>query len=170
MGAVAVLEPISQAGLTVGHALSVPMLTLPPPSPAMLARLHVIHRLTRELPQVPLTTEHLLHGGMYARTIRIPAGTLMNGSAIRCATILILHGDCAVTAGDSLVELHGYNVLPGSPGRKQSFLTLSDVEMTMIFPTTSQTVEEAENEVFAEAEELMSRRDDNLNAVTVTGE
>lgn len=143
---------------------------LEPPSPDTLIRLNQIHERTLAFPQAEIATEHLFHGGMYARTIRLEPETLMNGSLIRRATVLIVHGACAVIAGDRLVELEGYNVIPGCAGRKQTFVTRGPVEMTMIFPTQVATVEEAEDEVFAEAEELMSRKDSSRDTIRITGQ
>jgi hypothetical protein len=94
----------------------------------------------------------------------------MIGSRIRLATVLIVHGDCSVLVGDQRVELTGYNVIPGCAGRKQLFLTHGPVEMTMIYPTTFATVKEAEDEVFAEADGLQSRRDGSGDIIVVTGE
>ena len=59
---------------------------------------------------------------------------------------------------------------PGCAGRKQLFWTRGPVEMTMIFPTHAQTVTEAEDEVFAEAEQLQSRKDSSRNTVMITGQ
>jgi hypothetical protein len=42
--------------------------------------------------------------------------------------------------------------------------------MTMIYLTSLRTVEEAEDEVFAEADRLMSRRDGSGDIIVVTGE
>jgi hypothetical protein len=72
--------------------------------------------------------------------------------------------------GDQRVELTGYNVIPGCAGRKQFFWTHGPVEMTMIYPTALGTVEEAEDEVFAESDQLMSRRDGSGDTIVVTGE
>lgn len=147
-----------------------PTTALVPPSPAMLARQDQIHKCTLEFPQAEITTEHLLHGGMYARTIRLEPETIMNGSLIRHATILVIHGSCAVVAGDQVIELTGYNVIPGCAGRKQSFFTRGQVEMTMFYATPIQTVTEAEDEIFVEADELMSRKDGSRDTVTITGQ
>jgi hypothetical protein len=143
---------------------------LVPPSPAMLDKLAQAQEIILAQPQVPVATEHLFHGGMYARTIRLIPGVWMIGSLIRLATVLIVRGDCAVIVGDEQVELSGYNVIPGCAGRKQLFLTRGPVEMTMIFPTCAQTVTEAEDEVFAEAEQLQSRKDSSRDTVTITGQ
>ena len=92
------------------------------------------------------------------------------GSLIKLATVLIVHGDCSVLIGDQRVELTGYNVIPGCAGRKQFFWTHGPVEMTMIYPTALATVKEAEDEVFAESDQLMSRRDGSGDIIVVTGE
>lgn len=152
-------------------ALVAPTLTaLIPPTPAMLEQLAEVNKLILACPQIDLATEHLIHGGMYARTIRLETDTKMMGSLIRLATVLIVHGKCSVLIGNERVELTGYNIIPGCTGRKQLFWTHGPVEMTMIFPTSSRTVEEAEDEVFSEADQLMSRKDGDGDQVTITGQ
>lgn len=141
-----------------------------PASPEALAQLDRVHRVIAACEQIEIATEHLLHGGMYARTIRLAPETVMEGSLVQRATVLIVHGATAVHGGEAVVELAGYNVIAGSAGRKQVFVTRSAVEMTMIFPTAAKTVEKAEDEVFAEAELLMSRADGSRDTITVTGE
>jgi hypothetical protein len=143
---------------------------LEPASEKTRLRLNDLHEWTLQFEQTPIFTEHLFHAGMYARTIRLKPKTLMNGALIKAATLLIIHGPCLMTVGDEVVELAGYNVVPGCAGRKQSFWTKGEVEMTMIFPTAAKTVEEAEGEVFGELDQLMSRKDGNRNSVTVTRE
>ena len=143
---------------------------LTPPSSEMLDKLKVANDVIASCPQVEIVTEHLIHGGMYARTIRRAPGVIAVGSLILRATILIVNGPCTLITGTSRLDLTGYNVLPGLAGRKSLSLTHGDVEMTMIFPTNAQTVEEAENEIFAEADQLASRKDDGKNQVTITGQ
>jgi hypothetical protein len=144
--------------------------TLTPPSPEMLDKMNQANDLIRACPQVEIVTEHLIHGGMYARTIRRGPGVVAVGSLILRATILIISGPCTLVTGDRCIDLHGYNVLPGLAGRKQLSLTHGDVEMTMIFPTSAKTVEDAENEIFAEADQLVSRRDGDRGTITITGQ
>jgi hypothetical protein len=136
----------------------------------MIAQLNEINKLILACPQVEIVTEHLIHGGMYARTIRLQPETKMLGSLVQRATVLIVHGDCSVLIGDRRVELTGFNVIPGCAGRKQLFWTHGFVEMTMIFPTSAQTVTEAEDEAFAEADQLISRKDGSRDTVTITGQ
>lgn len=143
---------------------------LAPPSAKGLECLQHLHELTLCFPQAEIATEHLFHGGMYARTIRLEPGTILNGSLIRRATVLIIHGRCTVTNGDERVEVDGYRIFSGLVGRKQSFRTWGPVEMTMVFPTETLTVAEAEDEVFAEADQLMSRKDSSRDQIAITGQ
>jgi hypothetical protein len=122
------------------------------------------------LPQTPIETHHVLHGGMYARTILIPAGTALTGALIRVPTVLVIDGDTLVTLGNEPVRLAGYHVLPAAAGRKTAFATIADTHVTMIFPTATRTVEEAEAQFTEEADGLCSRRDPTSNHVVITGE
>lgn len=122
-----------------------------------------------QAPQLPIATHHVIHGGLYARTIRIPAGTLLTGAEIKRATLLIFNGHASIAVDDGTIELVGYHVLPASAGRKQAFLAHADTDLTMIFPTAAMTVEACEAEFTDEAHLLMSRHSDR-NTVTITGE
>lgn len=114
-------------------------------------------------------TEHLIHGGMYVRTIRMKAGTYITGALLKIPTTLIVSGGCIVFIGEERIELNGYNVLPGSALRKQVFAAFTDVEMTMVFPTSATTVRQAEQEFTDEYEMLLSNRQDN-EVTLITGE
>lgn len=120
------------------------------------------------LPQVPIATRHVLHAGMYARTICVPAGVLATGVFIRIPTLLIVSGHATLFIGDDDVELKGYAVVPASAGRKQAVYAHADTLLTMLFPTQATSVEEAEQEFTDEPERLGSRH--AANHVTATGE
>jgi hypothetical protein len=120
--------------------------------------------------QVPIRTDHLIHGGMYARTICLPAGAALTGALLKVATVLIVHGDCTVFTGDGELYLRGFNVLPGSAGRKTAFIAHSDTHMTMVFPSDAKSVAQAEDQFTDEPHLLMSRRDSSGDTVTITGE
>lgn len=151
-------------------ALEIPEKLLAPAAQETLDKLAIVNDELLKYEQVPIATEHILHGGMYARTIRLCPGTVMMGSLIKRATMLIVNGPTAALVGDAWVEMDGYNVIPGCAGRKQLFVTRGEVGMTMIFATRAKTVEEAEDEVFAEADLLISRRDGGKDTITITGE
>ena len=118
-------------------------------------------------PQLDIPTHHTLHGGMYARTICLKAGALIVGAHIKVPTVLVLSGDASVFVGGDERERRyaGYHVVPAQPGRKQVFLAHADTHLTMLFPTSAQTVAEAENEFTDEAQALGSRRPQATNLV-----
>jgi hypothetical protein len=121
-------------------------------------------------PQAKIATHHVLHGGVYARTILIPAGTAIVGALVDIPTTLIVSGDCTVALGDGRTErLTGYHVLPASGRRKQAFFAHADTHLTMVFATSAKSVREAEDEFTAEAHKLMSRQPGHANTIVVTG-
>lgn len=108
--------------------------------------------------EVDIPVEHFLHAGMYARTIRVPAGKVIFGALIKIPTTVIVHGHTRVLVGEEVEVLTGYNVIQAGPGRMQVFVAISDIEITMMFATTAKTVEEAEQEFTDEYQLLQSRR------------
>jgi hypothetical protein len=148
----------------------IPGSPIPPMGEYALDRVRELQAQIEELPQVALRMHHVLHGGMYARTCYIPAGHIAACCLVRVPTIVIAAGAANVYVGtDEPLRLEGHNVLPASARRKQVFLTLSDFALTMVYITSAKTVEEAENEMTAEAHMLASRRD-GLNTTIITGE
>lgn len=121
-------------------------------------------------PQVALETQHVLHAGLYSRTIHLPGSVRITGALIKVATLLIVQGDCWVWLGDKTRRLTGYHVLPASAGRKQAFWSIDETFITMVFPTDARDVESAERQFSDEAEALASRRGDTPNQIVVTGE
>ena len=122
-----------------------------------------------ESQQIDIQTEHIIHGGMYSRTIRLKAGEVISGAHYLVPTLVVTDGDCLVSSGDFWVELLGYHVIPASSGRKQIFVARRDTAITMIFRTDAKTIEKAEEEFTDEACRLMSRRSEN-DIFTITGE
>lgn len=142
--------------------------------PAMKAeaveKVRQIERMSlRFCEQVEFPTEHLIHGGMYMRTLHMKADQVLTGALLKIPTTLIVTGDCSVFIGTETIELRGYSVLPGSAGRKQVFLAHTDVSMTMFFPTNAKTVLDAEKEFTDEYEMLMTNRMDCVTTM-ITGE
>lgn len=139
-----------------------------PGLPAMSAQaVDMVRRLEDELigmPQVDIATTHVLHAGMYARTIVIPAGVVLTGALIKLDTVVIVNGNCTVfVGGDQPQHLFGYHVMQAAAGRKQVFLAHDETHVTMLFPSTAPTVEDAENEFTDEAHRLLSRRNHQEN-------
>jgi hypothetical protein len=139
-------------------------------SESAIEKVRDLETVLMELPQEPIGTDHVLHGGMYARTIKIPAGVAVTGTVIKVATLLVFQGDALVNTDDGPIELHGYNVMAASAGRKQVFVALTDTLLTMIFPSAAQTIEQAENEFTDEAHLLLTRRGIGTQRIVITGE
>ena len=137
---------------------------------AAIEKVRMLETMARELPQLVIPTEHLLHAGMYCRTVHIPAGAMITGALIEIATILIVNGDVTMYANDQANNLTGYNVFAASAHRKQAFVAISDCSISMLFPSTAKSVEEAEEQFTSEGHNLMSRHLSEHNKVVITGE
>lgn len=137
-------------------------------SPQAIANVEALEKNIQNCPQVAISTHHVLHGGMYVRTILIPAGVVLTGALVKVATTLIITGDIEVSRGDSSKRCTGVAILAASANRKQAFVAYEDTTVTMVFPTKAKTIEEAETEFTDDAHKLMSRRYQNI--VVITGE
>lgn len=95
---------------------------------------------------------------MYARTIRMPAGTAAVGTLIRVPTLLIVSGTCALTREIASTNFRAITSWRARSTGKQMAWALEDTEITMIFATQAKTVDEAEREFTVEFEQLQNRK------------
>lgn len=141
---------------------------LPSMTPRAIGQVARLEEANLARDQVDMPTDHVLHAGLYARTILVPAGTLFTGALVKIPTLLVVTGEAMVwTGNDKPLHLAGHNVVPAAAGRKQAFLAMSDMALTMIFATEAGTVDEAERAFTDEHDRLASRRDPLLNRVHV---
>lgn len=138
-------------------------------SQSMIENVRNLETELMKISQDSIPTFHLIHAGMYSRTIIIPAGSIIVGSLMKIATILILQGDFIIYTDDGSIEYHGYNVFSGNEHRKTAVVALNDTNATMIFPTNTKSVAEAEDEFTDETHLLFSRHSDAINHITITG-
>jgi hypothetical protein len=124
----------------------------------------------RKMPQVPFVTEHVIHGGMYARTVRVPAHTMLAGVLIKVPTILIVDGDIVMYTGEEVIRHTGYNVFPASASRQAAFLMLSEVRMTMMLATSLSSVRDIEKSFTDDYEMLPSLENASAHRIVITGE
>lgn len=122
------------------------------------------------LPQSPIHTHHVLHGGVYTRSVMVPRGVTITGARIKVPTTLTISGDCVVYIGDEKHHVKGFAVLAGAAGRKQAFHMFEHTWLSMSLATAAKTVEEAENEFTDEADLLMSRSSLGTNTEVITKE
>ena len=136
-----------------------------------LAKVYRLEEAMRESgDHLNLVTTHLLHAGLYHRTLFIPSGVLVAGTLVQIDTTVIVYGNITVYVEGEPLLLTGYNVLPTYAGRKQAAYAHSDTYFTMSFATKAKTVEEAEEEFTSEFADLWSRRADALNVTMITGD
>jgi hypothetical protein len=130
---------------------------IPAMTKAQVDKVRILESIAQKHPQFNIPVEHFLHGGMYVRTVKIPAGVVITGVLIRLETTIIISGDAMIHTGEKWIERKGYNVLPAAAGRKQIFVALTDVNLTMFFPTKAKTVKDAEEQFTTEADLLQNR-------------
>lgn len=152
---------MSEALATVGSAI-------PATTPEALDIINRVEAEMRTMPQIDLKTEHILHAGMYARTVRLAARVALVSVLIKVPTVLTVNGKCRVFAGDSWHDFDGYQVLPAEAGRKMIYVTFAPTEITMVFPSNAKTVEAAERE-FTDDDEMLLSRQCSGDIVTITG-
>ena len=142
---------------------------LPPTPPETIEKIARLEVELRKLPAAQIQTEHVIHAGMYARTVRLPADMVVTNTIIKIPTLLIVHGRCALFAGKQWHEIKDYQVIPGSAGRKQVVVTIEPTAFTMVFATKARTVAEAEAEFTDQADDLISRAQGDNDLVLITG-
>lgn len=107
--------------------------------------------------QTTLPVRHVLHAGLYARSVTVPAGVMITGALVKIPTVLIVSGDCGIWLGNEFLRVKGYRVFSAGAHRKQIFIAKSDTDLTMCFPTDAKTVREAEEQFTDEAHLLQNR-------------
>lgn len=149
----------------IGALSGIAFATLGAPSDSTLEAIKAAEEIVGASPQTEITTQHTLHAGMYARTMKLPAGHVLVGALIQVETIVVFDGDADVLAGDASVRLTGNHVIAASAMRKQIYKAHSDCYITAIFATDAKTVEEAEEQATQEFKRLASRRAGNQNII-----
>jgi hypothetical protein len=117
-----------------------------------------LEQVILQAPQVDLGTTHVVHGGMCARTIFIPAGTVLTGAVTNLDNVCVLSGDITVTTRDGPKRLTGFHVLPADKGFKRAGVAHADTYWTTVWPTGLTDITEIENEMTEEATQLQTRR------------
>jgi len=155
-------------------AASLPLATgviIPSMSDEAIGKVRNVEDLVNRQVQLQFHTEHIIHGGIYFRTILMPVGSVFSFALIKESTTVIFMGSVSVYVGDGApIQFEGYNILPASANRKVATYAHTDVTMTMLLATDAQSVEEAEKQVTDEVDLIASHRDENTNSVLITGE
>lgn len=140
------------------NSLTTETAQIPSMTDEQIAKVFELEKAMSEFPQSHLETHHLIHAGMYVRTIYVPAGSMFTSVTVKIPTVLTVCGDCTVYLGDSSVRVTGYNVFPAAANRKQAYLAHGDTAISMAFPTQVRTVDAAELESVADPALLATSR------------
>ena len=110
-----------------------------------------------KMPQVDLGTTHELSGGIYARTIYIPAGVALTGLVHKKDHINIVMGDITVSTDEGMKRLTGYHVLQTKAGMKRVGFAHENTAWTTVCQTALTEIEAIEDELVEEADKLQTR-------------
>jgi len=120
-------------------------------------RIEQLESAILKVAQTDLRTTHELSGGVYARTIRIPSGTVLTGASHKKDHINIMQGDITVSTDDGMKRLTGQHVLATKAGMKRVGFTHADTIWTTVCHTNLTDIAEIEAELVEEPEKLQSR-------------
>lgn len=109
---------------------------------------------------VQIETWHHFADGLVARTILIPAGTMLTGAPHRAEHLNIAHGDITVWTEAGMRRLTGYHVLPSLPGAKRVGFAHADTWWTTVHlnPNNERDIAALEDALVENAQSLQSRR------------
>jgi hypothetical protein len=150
--------------------LSLPFNSLPATSAVGIANINAMTTIIRKVGSDKFKTKHLVNGGIYTRTVIVPAQTMFTGVLLKVPTTLIVVGKISIYIGEKTIRLKGYNVLPGSANRQCAFYTHSTVGMSMCLATKSTSVAEIQKEFTDETHLLVPLENTDEHEIVVTGE
>lgn len=93
-----------------------------------------IYRLEAELlklPQVEMPVDHTFCNGLYARTMHIPAGTVLTGAVHKDESFFVVRkGTLIVTTDDGTAQVGSGFMSVTKPNTKRAGIALTEVEVT----------------------------------------
>lgn len=115
-------------------------------------------RINAALPQVDLKTTHVINGGIYSRTLHIPAGVAVLGAKHKGDATHIICGDVTLASDDGPVRMIGMHVIPSGAGSRRAVLAHSDTSWTTCWRTELTDIPAIEDELTDESALLKTRR------------
>ena len=94
------------------------------------AKILEYEEFAKGLPQVEIPVNHTIHGGMYAREITIPKGTIITGQLYKFDHLdIMISGDVTVsTDSGETKRLKGFNLFKGMSGKKRAGYAHEDTQ------------------------------------------
>lgn len=114
----------------------------------MRARVMALEAELSKLPQLEQDLHHHFSDGVYARELRLPAGTVATGKTHRHAHLsFLLKGDISVLTEEGVKRLQGPAIVPANAGIKRAVYTHTDTVWVTIHATTETDLDEIERQV-----------------------
>lgn len=118
---------------------------VPVPSAELSAKIFAIEKVMLSLPQVELPVSHHFTGGVYTRTITVPAGVWMTGAVHRMPNMnFLLKGRVTIITENGPVELSAPAILPSPAGTKRFGFVHEEMVWSTVLGTELTDPEEIE--------------------------
>lgn len=125
------------------------------------AKIDALEVAVGAMQQVDLHTTHELAGGVYARTIVIPAGTVLVGCVHKKDHINVFQGDITAWTDEGMKRFTGHHVIPGSAGIKRAGYAHTETVWTTLSHTENNDLADLaaiEDELVENPESLQTRK------------
>lgn len=107
----------------------------PPGVPAEHLPIYRLEAEIRKLPPVDCPVEEEFCDGLYARTMRIPAGTVLTGHVHKAECLLFVReGEIVITSGGAPVHFKAGAMVRSLAGAKRAGYALTDCVVTNVHP------------------------------------
>lgn len=121
-----------------------------PPEPSMREKIDRLEAYMRDMPQREIDTVHRFGGGIYAREITIPAGTLLTGKLHKTEHLnIVSKGRIVVWTEDGMKEVAAPFTMVSRPGSKRVGYALEDTVWTTLHATTETDLAKLETDLIA---------------------
>lgn len=114
----------------------------------MLSKILRLESEMRAMPQVEFETTHHFSHGVYVRTIRIPAGSLLTGKMHATDHLnIVSQGDISVLTEDGIQRIKAPAIIPAKAGMKRVGFAHADTVWTTIHGTNETDLDRLEAEL-----------------------
>jgi quercetin dioxygenase-like cupin family protein len=121
------------------------------------SKVHRLQATMAAMPQVDLQTTHALSGGVYARTVFIPAGCVVVGATHKQDHVCIIDGDIETILEGEQRRITGRVVINGTKGVKRAVVAHEDTLWTTVCATELTDLDAIEAALVEEPELLQTR-------------
>ena len=140
-----------------------------------------IERLQAEMSAMPhselqaasdaMQTEHYFHGGMYARKLSRPAGTLIVGKVHKQDHyFLCAKGEIIAWSEKGMVHLYAGDIIESKPGTKRVTLAVTDAIGITFHKTDKTDLDEIEKDLIEPDELSLFDSNNKLKVLEIKGE